>query len=382
MTARDADSGVRRYVRGLAALLLLVATAVSAGGNDRAAAGTAAPVPDHPSLLPPLALDNAFPRFTSAQLAAAGFPDHLHACRAPSWVPLVDEAGETYGPFSLARGTEILPRPGLAIEPGAIRYRGIQVFHETAAPATLLLPFVELLDWARRDLPPLLGHDRDDTLRVRDPGTLDAYTAETGQRFWRLDAWRDGVCVIEPVATLASRTLDGHAAFAIVTEWLLVDAAGEGAGFPAWFRSGVGSYLGEYGVHLVNYVAEFRAAGLPVVFTPARTDSLLTGLPLADPELDRRLYRTASYSAFLMVWELIENRGGLAALQRVVQAMAAGAAPDDACRRAYRSSWAELAAAIAATDQPEPLGEAVQPRSPHILPTPAPDSPSERPKQP
>ncbi len=352
---------------------LLLAAVARAGGDAPAPAGAAGPVPDHPSLLAPLTTDSAFPRFTAEQLAAAGFPDHLHACRLPSWVPSVDARGETFGPYSLVRGTEILPRPGLDLQPGAIRYRGVHFAYPPTLATTLQLPFVELLDWARRDVPPLLGHDRSDTLRVRDPGTLDAYVAETGQRFWRLHAWRDGVCVIEPALTLASRTLDAHAAFAIVTEWLLDDAAGDGAGYPAWFRAGLGSYLGEYGVHLVNYVAEFRAAGQPVLFAAARTDSVLAGLPAADPEQDRLFYRTASYSAFLMVWELVENRGGLASLQRLVQATARGMAPDDACRQAYGLNWADLAAAVDATSRPEPLGTAVQPRSPHILPATTPE---------
>lgn len=362
--------------------LALITTAANAGGDDPASAPAGTVLPDHPSLLAPLTPDSIFPRFTAEQLAAAGFPDHLHVRNLATWVLLVDAAGETYGPYSLVRGTEILPRLGLDIEPGAICYRGVHVVHETEFPATFRLPFVELLDWARRDLPPLLGYDRTDTLRVRDPGTLDAYVAQTGQGFWRLYAWRDSEYVIEPAATLASRTLDVHAAFAIVTEWLLDGATGDRAGLPAWFRQGLGSYLGEYGVHLVNYVAEFRAAGLPAVLAAARTDSLLAAPPAEDAELDRRLYRTASYSAFLMVWELVENRGGLAALQRVVQEMANGAAPDDACRRTYGLSWVELASALDATRRPEPLGTAVQPRSPHVLPAGAPADSSERQQQP
>ncbi len=360
----------RRAPTGLALIALaLLATAASAGGDAPASGPPGVPLPDHPSLLAPLTPQSVFPRFTPEQLAAAGFPDHLHACRLPTWVPSTDAAGETYGPYSLVRGTKILSRPGLEITPSAIRYRGVHFEHLPEIPATQALPFVELLDWARRDLPTLLGHDRADTLRVRDPGTLDAYTAQTGQRFWRLYAWRDGVCVIEPAVTMAARTLDAHAAFALVTDWLLDGAAGGRAGFPAWFRAGLGSYLGEYGVHLVNYAAEFRASGLPVVVAAARTDSLLAGPPAEDAELDRRLYRTASYSAFLMVWDVVENRGGLAALQRLVQAVASGMAPDDACRQAYGRSWADLATAVDATSKPEPLGTSVQPRSPHVLPT-------------
>lgn len=343
-----------------------------------AAAGAAPPPAQHPSQLAPLTVASTFPRFTAAELAAAGFPDHLHACRLPSWVPLVDATGATYGPYSLVRGAEIWPRAELVIAPGEIGYRGVHVVHEPQIAPTMVLPFVELLDWARRDLPPLLGHDRADTLRVRDPGALAAYVAATGQNFWRLHAWRDGECIIEPAVTLAARTLDGHAAFAIVAEWLLDGAAGAGAGFPAWFRSGLGSYLAEYGVHLVNYAAEFRAAGQTVVLAAAATDSLLAAPPAADPDVDRRLYRTASYSAFLMVWELVENRGGLTALQRLVRETAAGVPPDDACRAAYGLSWAELAAALDATTRPEPLGGAVQSRSPHILPTTPPDTASER----
>ena len=38
---------------------------------------------------------------------------------------------------------------------------------------------------------------------------------------WRLYALRDDSCVIEPFGTLQARTLDGHAAFMLVTDWLL-----------------------------------------------------------------------------------------------------------------------------------------------------------------
>ena len=300
-------AGVRQPILSSAGALLVALLLLTPVAG---AAGAAPPLAQHPSQLAPLTPASTFPRFTADQLAAAGFPDHLHACRQPSWQPLVDASGTTYGPYSLARGAEIQPRSGLVIAPGAIGYRGIHLVHEPQFAATLVLPFVELLDWARRDLPPLLGHDRADTLRVRDPGTLEAYVAATGQNFWRLHAWRDGECVIEPAATLASRTLDAHAAFAVVAEWLLDDAAGAGNAFPAWFRAGLGSYFAEYGVHLVNYAAEFRAAGLPVVLAAARTDSLLAAPPAADPELDRHLYRTASYSAFVMVWRLVEDHGG------------------------------------------------------------------------
>jgi hypothetical protein len=331
-----------------------------------AAAAVAVPL-DHPSQLAPLVPTSTFPRFTAAELAAAGFPDHRHVQYWPGTPPLVDDAGETYGAFTLARGTEVIPRRGLDLEPGEIRYRGIDLVHGVRVPETAVLPFVELTDWARRELPPLLGHDRSDTLRLRNSEDLDTYTALTGQKFWRLYGWRDGVCVIEPAPTLAARTLEAHAAFALVTEWLLDDTPTPGA-YPAWFRGGLASYLAEYGVHLVNYVAQFRSEGRPVVLTAAVTDSILAAPPAADEETDRRSYRTASYSAFLMVWELVENRGGLAALQRLVQAVVAGTDPDAACRDAYGLTWSELAAALDATGRPEPIGDAVQTRAPHLRP--------------
>jgi hypothetical protein len=343
-------------------LLLLSALAMLA------TTAAAAPV-DHPSQLAPLTVTSTFPRFTPEELASAGFPDRMHIPYWPGWQTLTDAAGETYGPFTLSRGTLLLPRPGLDVRPGEIRYRGIKLIHDPQVPTTALLPFVELTDWARRELPPLICHDRTDTLRLLNPDSLDAYVALTGQKFWRLHAWRNGECVIEPAHTLAARTLDAHAAFALVTEWLLDDADGDVVPFPAWFRDGLASYFSEYGVHLVNYVAEFRAAGQPVMFAPARTDSVLSAPAGPDDDLDRRLYRTAGYSAFLMVWELIEHRGGLAALHRLVQAVAAGVEPDEACRGAYGLSWADLATSLDPTGRPEPVGTAVQPRAPHVRPS-------------
>lgn len=362
-------------------LVVLAGLAVGAPAGGVSPAAEAVPdssttLPDHPSSLAPLSLQSTFPRFTPAQLAAAGFPDHLHACRVPGWEPMQDADGVAYGPNSLVRGRERQPVRGLLVDAGSIRYRGIHLRHDVDVSEHMELPMVELLDWARRDVAALLGFDRDDTLLVYDPPTLEDYTAATGNGFWRLYAWQDGECIIEPAATMAARTLDAHAAFAIVTDWLLAGAASEGA-LPAWFTNGLGSYLGEYGVHLVNYMLEFRSAGIAVRSAPAWADSVLAALPAADRQTDRQSHRLANYTAFLMVWELVENRGGLTALRTLVAELAAGATPDQACRRAYGLSWVDLAATLDPRVRPEPIGDAVQARSPHILPTMSPtDSPA------
>ncbi len=333
-----------------------------------AAAATASDLPTHPSQLPELTPTTTFPRATPDELASAGYPDHMHAIHWPGWVPPVDPAGETYGPHSLARGTSILPRDGLVISDGAIRYRGLVVTFDPGYKATAILPFIEVLDLARHAVCPLLGQTRDDSLVVSDPDNLDQYRDRTGQEFWRLYAWQpDGSIVVEPIPILIARTLDSHAAHEIMTQWLLAGLAPL-TDWPAWFREGLATYVGETGVHLCNYMAQFRAAGSPVLLPPEKIEAILAGPPDPDRDLDREHYREARYGAFLMVWELVEHRGGLEPVRRVLQGVAGGRTPDAACQAVYGKNFAALATDLDCTQRPEPVGEAVQARAPHLQP--------------
>jgi hypothetical protein len=253
----------------------------------------------------------------------------------------------------------------LEIRDGVIRYGQFRLRATPRIPPCALIPLVEFMDIAAREVPDWLGLARDDTLRVLSPDDVAAYEARTGFGVWRFFAWEDSLCVVQPVPVLVARTLVGHAAYRLVVDWIL--RAHGGARLPAWLREGLGGYLSEDGVHLCNYMAEFRADG-PVLLAPREVETILAGPPHAEPMEDRRRYRLAAYSSFLMVWELVEQRGGLIRLRSFLQQVAAGRAPETACRAVYGRGLAELAAALDPRRVGEPVAPAVQARRPHAVP--------------
>jgi hypothetical protein len=320
----------------------------------------------HPTELAPLSPDSEFPRFTPEQLAAAGYPDHMHVWGYPGFEPFTDEHGETYGPFSLCRGTLVLPRDGLETEPGHIRYRGVHLVHNPDFQPYQVMPMVEQLDWARRRVAMLVGHDRPETLTVINPDDLDEYRERTGHAFHRLYRYRPDEIVIEPAFVLFARGLVSHAAHHLVATWLLDDLAGQ-ARLPAWLDQGLASYLAQDGTHFLNYLAMYRPS-MPVILDPRSAEAILAGPPDPDDETDKRQYRMAGYAAFLMTWELVEHRGGLAKLLELYRRAGHGEDPDAVCRGLYGADLAALAVDLDPTRRPEPVGDAVQPRAPQRPP--------------
>lgn len=347
---------------------LVVLAAASAAAVAAGAVAAPTGVADgqaHPSTLPPLVPDAVFPRCSPQQLLEIGFPDHKHAFTWKGWVVLQDSCGRTYGPDAFCRGLEVIPRPGLVVEPGRKAWGRFVLEHNTVYQDCEMLQFLELLDWAGHDVPALLGLDAPDTLRVVSPDNNDDYTAQTGNGIWRFYDLHGDRCVMEPWPVLQGRTLDGHAAFMLMTDRILCEAVPQP--LPPWLHQGLVEYVGEHGLHLVNYMAQFRKDG-PVCLAPAVTDSLLGRGPDPDAGRDREWYRKACYSAFLMVWELVENRGGLQPLRQWLALAAAGTALDDATRQVYGMDLAELAAALDPTLRAEPTGPDPQTRYPHRQP--------------
>jgi hypothetical protein len=341
------------FVLAIVGSLVAIVTVARAGGG--------AELPTHPAQLAPLSVDGSFPRFTAEELASAGYPDHKHAFAYPGYEPPITADGETYGVYSLARGADLKPREGLVVAPGEIRYRAHHLSFDPELEAVGRMPLMEVLDWAEREVTALLGHARTDTLHVADPRDLDVYRERTGYEFHRL-YWRDGDrAVVEPAQVLFARGLALHAAFHLQTVWQLEGWLGAGR-LPRWFSEGLASYLAEDGVHYLSYLGMYRADG-PVVLGPDETERILAAPPLADRELDKKRYRMASYSAYLMMWELVENRGGLGTLRTFLERVAAGEDGDRVASELYGHGLAELAAELDATARPEPVGDAIQPRS-------------------
>ena len=329
------------------------------------ATGAAAQLPTHPSQLPELTPDTTFPRCTPEELESAGFPDHMHSYWWPDWEAPLDENGQKYGPRAFCDKKTITPREGLVIEPGRLAWRHF-VTHQNEGyhPCDFLL-LIETLDLAERRFAALTHLDAVDTLHIISPDNLPAYREATGQDIWRLYQLKGNRAVIEPYGTLQARTLDGHAAFALVADWVLSQRLP--ADLPPWLHFGVVEYFAENGVHLVNYMGQFRPEG-PVVFSPAITDFILGGAPDPDLDRDREMYRRASYSAFLMVWELVENRGGIQKLREFLVLVREGVEPDRAAKKIYGMDMEELAKSLDPAVLGEPIGDAVQSRRPAAKP--------------
>ena len=328
-------------------MMVMVAVLLTVGAGSSAAQ-------IHPSQLPPLTADAQFPRCTARQLATVGFPDHKHAQHWPGWEVMRDADGRTYGPESLCRYKRVIPRPDLIIRPGSKRLGPFTIEHNPGYSDCDMIQFLELLDWAGHEVPPLLGMEMPDSLLVINPDNLPAYTEQTGYGMWRLYDLKGDTCVTEPWPILQGRTLDAHAAFMMVTDWIL--DAHVGGALPPWLHQGLVEYCGEDGQHLVNYMAQFRSDG-PVVMPPALIDALLSRGPDPDPQRDREVYRKACYSAFLMVWELVENRGGLEAMQQCLDLVARGTDFSRAAQKVYGLNADELATSLDPVQLGEPGGK-------------------------
>jgi len=330
-----------------------------------AGAAAAAPRPEHPFELPPLTPDAVFPRCSHRDLATAGYPDHLHAWTWRDWAPPVGDDGLPYGPGAFCEKQTLLPRDGLIVGKAEQRFGPFVLKHNPGYTPCDMLHFLEIVDLAHRDLAGLLGVDAPDSLVLINPDNVDHYRESAGVGTWRLYARQGDEVIIQPVGVLQARTLDGHAAFMIVADWLLEGATG--GALPPWLQRGLVEYLAENGVHLNNYMAEFRPKGNPLFSAPI-IDTIVGGAPDADAARDREMYRRACYSAFLMAWELVENRGGLEALREFLGLVGAGTPLDEASRRVYGLDMTELARSLDPVELGEPIGSAVQPRRPHMQP--------------
>jgi hypothetical protein len=316
---------------------------------------------DHPSLLPPLTKDSDFPRSSNEELQVAGFPDHMHLWNYSSWETPVDEAGLAYGPGAFCENKTVIPREDVGISENEKQFGVFRMSHNPGYSYCDMLANMELLDYAWHYVPDLLGLTCTDELYIRNPDNPDHYKALTGYGTWRLYYLNGEDCIIQPYAVLQARTLDGHAAFMLVTDWLLQKNVGRK--LPLWLHQGLVEYVGEDGVHLVNYMAQFRSQG-SVLLSPPMTDAILGSAPDPDKSVDQEMFRKACYSSFLMVHQLVEHEGGLKAMREFLDLVASGTDLDKASRKVWDRDIAALAASLDPVKIGEPIGDAVGSRSP------------------
>lgn len=319
----------------------------------------------HCSELPPLTVDGTYPRCSSRELAVAGFPDHMHAYAWYGWEVLTDDEGLTYGPGSLCVGQEVVPREGLVVEPDRKAYRQISLSHNPGYAVCDMIPFVELLDWAYQDVSGLLGLATDDTLAILNPDNTAQYQELTGQGVWRFYALDGDKAIMEPYPVLMARTLAAHGAFMLVTDWILRENFG--TDLPPWLQQGIVEYVGEDGTHLLNYMGEFRANG-SILLAPPLIDALLARGVDPSQDKDRQMYRRACYSAFLMVWQLVENEGGLMPLRQFLEMGASGMDLDQAALQVYGMDLAQLTAYLDPVKLGEPVPKDIERQVPHAQP--------------
>lgn len=319
----------------------------------------------HSSQLPPLTNEATFPRCSGRELEVAGYPDHQHAQNWYGWEVLTDADGQTYGPGSLCNRQELLPREGLIVYPDQKQYGRFVLRHNPGYSDCDMIQFIELLDWAGHIVPDLLGLDTPDTLHVFNPDNVAHYQELTGQGVWRFYALDGNRATMQPWPVLQNRTLEGHAAFALVTDWILGRNLADT--LPPWLHHGLVEYMSEDGAHLLNYMGEFRPNG-PILMSGPLVDALLAAGVNPDEGADRENFRRASYSAFLMVWQLVENEGGLVALQDFLNLLVDGLDIDEAARRVYGMGLADLTQYLDPVSIGEPVGSGTERRSPHIQP--------------
>lgn len=319
----------------------------------------------HPSQLPELTPDAEFPRCTEHELASAGFPDHKHRQHWTTWETPRDAEGRSYGPGTLCNAKALTAGDELVVLPGEKRYRRYVMFHNPGYEDCDMLPFLELMDWAHHEVAQLLGLTTDDTLTIFNPDKTEHYRAQTRQGVWRLYRLEGNEVTIQPYPVLMARTLDGHAAFMLTTDWILRRVLP--ADLPPWLHQGLVEYMGEDGCHLLNYMAQFRPQG-EILFSPPLTDAILSRDIDPDEDKDRENFRRACYSAFLMVWQLVEFEGGLQPLQGFLGQVAAGADPDEAARAAWGMDLAMLAELLDPALNGEPGGGKLPTQRPHVEP--------------
>jgi len=319
----------------------------------------------HGSQLPPLTPDATFPRTTARELELAGFPDHLHAHTWTTWEVLTDAEGKPYGPGAFCRNGELVNRDGLVIQPDQKQHGQWIIRHHPDYSDCDMIQFIELMDWAGRAVPPLLGLETPDTLKIFNPDNVNHYAELTGQGVWRFYRLEDDRCIMQPWPVLQKRTLEAHAAFMLAADWTLRRTVGDV--LPAWLHQGILEYVSEDGAHLVNYMAEFRPKG-DILMSGPLIDAILTSGVNPDPGADRENYRRACYSSFLMMWELVENQGGLDALRDFLGQVAGGLGVDEAARRVYGMGVADLAAYLDPAARGEPAGGVTERRVPHKQP--------------
>lgn len=317
------------------------------------------------SRLPEATRDGPYPLQSLEALAENGFPDHKHACFWPGWKPPLDEDGDPYGVGSLCHGMIWQERDDVIQEAGRIVLGMLKLDYHLDYHRCVVAPFVELCEMALGDVDDLLDLAPVDTLRIENTNNVDAYTSRTGYGTWRMYKRAGDLCILQPIPVLIARTLAAHAAYDLVTGWLL-DEHGCGE-LPHWLRQGLMAYVAELGVHLNNYMFQFRPEG-DILLRPAEAEQLLAAEPILDEALDREMYRKARYTAFLMVWRLIEERGGMSAMRTLVAAVASGRDPDEASAEIYGADLSALAESLDPTVLGEPQGDATQTRRPHTRP--------------
>ena len=323
----------------------------------------------HPSFLPPLQRDDEFPRFTLEELMENGYPDHQHGYFSKTWTPLKDDRGRPYGVGSICRGMTLLPVEGLVSSSGRLSYGPITFRFNPDYQPCQVAPFLELCDMALHLYRDLLDLEAVGSLTITNPDKVADYAASTGYGTWRTFRLEGDHCIVQPVNVLSSRTLIAHAAIDLVGQWLIREKTDR---LPEWLINGVGCYIGEMGTHFLSYMAQYRTDG-SILLSPGDVEKSLRAPVVDDPGLDKRMFRVARYSAFLMVWRLVENNGGLDPLAGFLKAVSAGEDPDAAARAFYGRDIETLAADLDPKKHGEPVGAAVAPRNPNRIPVRGPE---------
>ncbi len=292
--------------------------------------------------------------WSEQQLADVGYPGYLDAYSSTGWGVLYDDEGVAYGPKSYFEGRTRLDHPYLTVNDEFVQSRWIRLYRSECCSEALLGHFLEIMDLAWKDVGERLGFTPTVMLSVYTPAEVEDYKRVAGVDVWITHLVSGPYILMQPVDVLFRRTLAGHAAYAAVAQALL-DLQTHGR-IPMWLREGIASYLAQEGFEHLSFMAEFRAAGQPVLMTPSEVESNVY------PLVDRRAGRIARYNAFLMVWHLSETYGW-DRVQALLAAVNAGAHFDDAVQAVYGMELTPWLALLDPTLNGEPT-TTLPPRNP------------------
>ena len=200
---------------------------------------------------------------------------------------------------------------------------------------------LKLMDQAADRANKTFGRIPSERLVVVCAPTMDAFRKATGRDWWQYSLIKGDTLSFQTPMTLFMRQLLNTAAQREYYMWVLGKLTAGKA--PRWLLTGMASYLaGERDV-LVGQRKEYATQDLRMDVKDI--EKTLTG------DNDRIPVRRATYNAYLMVSQLVQDRG-MPAVASFVLAFATEPTPEEAAQRAFSQTYEEVLTGAGAWTEP------------------------------